>query len=284
MTVTHPRGTGAREVGTLPVPGATLHYEVRGAGPPLLLIPGGNSDAAVFEDLAAVLVADHRVVCYDPRGQSRSPLQGPPDQQRVEVHADDAGRLLRHVAADGEPARVLGSCAGGLVALELAARRPELVRAMVAHEPPALSLLPAAEGHRVLLDEIHATFRREGVAPAMEALSDALFGGRPAPELPTAGDNSAFFLGHVVRSFSGFVPDLDALAGLAASGSRVTVAAGRESVGQDVRRPAVLLAERLGLELALFPGGHVGYVNDPAGFARRLGEVFRAGPGRAGGG
>ncbi len=270
MTVTDQPGTGVLEAGALPVPGATLHYEVRGAGPPLLLIPGGNSDSAVFEGLAAVLAAEHRVVCYDPRGYSRSVLHEPPDEQRIEVHADDAGRLLRHVAPDGEPARVLGSCAGGLVALELALRQPDLVRAAVAHEPPALALLPAAEGHLAFLDEVHEAFLRAGVGPALRKLS-ALFGGRPAPPLPEARDNSAYFLAHVLRSFSGFVPDLD---GLARPGSRVAVAAGRDSVGQTVRRPAAVLAERLGWELAVFPGGHVGYVKEPAGFARRLVAAF----------
>jgi pimeloyl-ACP methyl ester carboxylesterase len=33
---------------TLRVPGATLHYEVCGTGPVLLLIPGGPADAGGF--------------------------------------------------------------------------------------------------------------------------------------------------------------------------------------------------------------------------------------------
>jgi hypothetical protein len=83
---------------TLKVPGATLYYEVRGAGPVLLMICGGIYDAAAPAELAQRLADRHTVVTYDRRGNSRSPLDEPPGPQRVEVHADDAHRLLTAVA------------------------------------------------------------------------------------------------------------------------------------------------------------------------------------------
>ncbi|MEU4212376.1 alpha/beta fold hydrolase [Streptomyces sp. NPDC026206] len=267
----------ALEIGTLAVPGARLHFEVRGAGPLLLLIPGGNSDAAVFERLAAVLAADHRVVSYDPRGNSRSPLDGPPTDQRIEVHADDAYRLLNHLATADEPAQVFGSCSGGLVALDLAVHHQDRVRSVVTHEPPAMGLLPDAGHHLAFFDDVYEAFRREGIAPALQKLQP-LFGGRPAPLLPEAHDNSAFFLAHVVRPSTRFVPDLTALTAVA---ERVVVAGGRDSRTHLIRRPAIVLAERLGNELAEFPGGHAGYAKYPAGFARRLVEVLAAAPAAA---
>lgn len=45
---------------TLPVPGATLYYEVRGTGPLLLSIPGGGGDAGVFDEMAAILEMDEK--------------------------------------------------------------------------------------------------------------------------------------------------------------------------------------------------------------------------------
>ncbi|MEE1802154.1 alpha/beta hydrolase [Streptomyces sp. JV176] len=266
-----PRESGS---GTLAVPGARLHYEVRGEGPPLLLIAGGNSDADVFGGLAAVLAAGHRVVSYDPRGNSRSVLDGPPADQRIEVHADDAYRLLDAVAAPGGTASVFGSCSGGLIALELTLRHPERVRSVVVHEPPSLSLLPDAEDQLAFIEEVHAAFRREGVGAAMAKFS-ALFGGRAAPVLPEAQDNSAFFLAHTMRPFTRFLPDVAALAPMA---ERIAVAGGRESRTQVAHRPAVVLAERLGRELVEFPGGHSGYAKWPAEFARLLLDVFAALP------
>src|SRR5688572_8059775 len=79
---------------TLKVPGATLYYEVRGKGPVLLLISGGPADADVFAGLAQALAPRYRVVTYDPRGNSRSRLDGGPQEWKAEVHADDAARIV----------------------------------------------------------------------------------------------------------------------------------------------------------------------------------------------
>ena len=78
----------------LEVPGAKLHYEVRGGGPVLLLVCGGIYDAQGYAELADPLADRYTVVSYDRRGNSRSPLTGPPVPQRVEEHGDDAYRLL----------------------------------------------------------------------------------------------------------------------------------------------------------------------------------------------
>ncbi|MEU7742984.1 hypothetical protein [Nonomuraea sp. NPDC049158] len=43
----------AKQAHTLDVPGARLHYQVRGQGPALLLIPGSNGDADLFDAIAA---------------------------------------------------------------------------------------------------------------------------------------------------------------------------------------------------------------------------------------
>jgi len=71
---------------------------------------GGGTDAGVFEAVAHVLVHDYTVVTYDPRGNSRSPLDGPPTDQQIAVHSDDARRLLSTTASD--PAAVFGSSSG----------------------------------------------------------------------------------------------------------------------------------------------------------------------------
>ncbi|MEU3448162.1 alpha/beta hydrolase [Streptomyces thermolilacinus] len=269
-----------RTSGTLPVPGARLYFEERGAGPLLLLIAGGNSDAAVFKRLAAALAAHHRVVTYDPRGNSRSVPDGPrAEPYRVGQHADDAVRLLDHLAGPDEPVRVFGSCSGGQVALELAVRHPVRVRWTVAHEPPALAVLPDAADHLALVADVRETFRRSGLVPAMRRLQ-ALYGNTPAPTLPEAHDNTAYFLARVVGPATRFVPDLDALAALR---GRVALAGGEDSRTHVVHRPAVVLARRLGSRMELFPGGHAGYARYPGAFARRLAEVFGALDGAAAG-
>ncbi|MBF6229582.1 alpha/beta hydrolase [Nocardia abscessus] len=59
---------------TVKVPGATLYYEVSGAGPVLLLLPGSGGDAAVFDPVVEPLAEHFTVVTVDPRGYSRSAL------------------------------------------------------------------------------------------------------------------------------------------------------------------------------------------------------------------
>ncbi|KIZ15534.1 alpha/beta fold hydrolase [Streptomyces natalensis] len=262
------------ESGTLAVPGARLYFEVRGTGPLLLLIPGGASDTEVFRALADELAACHRVVTYDPRGISRSLLDRPPPESWLASQVDDASRLIDHLAGAGEPVRVFGSSSGAVIALELMISDPHRIQLAVAHEPPAMGLLPDAARFASLFDEVHATFCQEGVPAALDRLR-AIFGGRPAPRLPEATDNHAFFLAHVLLPSTRCVPDVTALMAVA---DRVVLAGGQRSRTHAVHRPVAVLAQRLGRELVEFPGGHVGYTQNPAPFAAQLADILAGAP------
>jgi pimeloyl-ACP methyl ester carboxylesterase len=273
--------TETTTIKTLKVPGATLHYEVRGSGPVLLMIPGGPADAGIFMGLAGRLADRYTVVTYDPRGNSRSRLDGPPEDQRVEVHADDASRLL--AAVGGGPAYVLGSSGGAVVGLELAARHPEQVQTLVAHEPPVVELLPDAPRWRAFFQDLYETYRRDGVGPAMQKFGEATgLGSGPkadasqmTPEMREGfariQGNVPFFLEHVARAVTRYVP---AIATLKAISSRVVIAGGEASGEQLAYRTAVALAERLGTPVVRFPGDHGGFVSHPDTFADRLHTVL----------
>lgn len=122
---------------TLPRDGWTLHYEERGEGAPLLGIHGSPGSAAFWEDAARELAAMARTIVYDRRGYHRS---GPerPGVVDLDDAVDDAVALIEHL--DAAPAVVVGRSTGGLVALALAVRRPDLVRAMVLLEPAVFAL------------------------------------------------------------------------------------------------------------------------------------------------
>lgn len=265
---------------SLKVPGARLHYQRRGSGPTLLLISGGPADADVYAGLAAQLAPRYTVVTFDPRGNSRSPFDGAPDDWRADVHADDAASLIAAVAE--QPAYVFGSSAGAEVGLALVARHPHKVRALVAHEPPLVALLPDAAVHHARAEEIVATYRRAGVAAAMPIfLAGAGLNGRgdrPEPPGPQAaeamarlGRNLELFLAHGLQPIGRFVPDL---AALRAAAVPITVAGGETSGPQPAYRAAVALAERLGTSLVAFPGDHGGFTTHARAFADRLDEVL----------
>ena len=269
-------------VATLEVPGASLHYEVRGTGPVLLIIPGMPADAGLYAVVARRLADGWTVVAYDPRGMSRSRLHGPPADQRVEEHADDASRVL--AAVDRGPAHVLTDSISGLVGLELAATHPEQVRTLVAFEPPLTELLPDRERWRAFYDDLHATYGRDGLGPALQrfAAEVGLEGeeppqGDPDPEVTAAlarmGANLDLWLSHVIRqSFLAYTPDIPTLR---AGPSRVVPVVGAASrPDQLAYQTTHALADRLGTSPLVVPGDHEAVTRRPGELAAALGTLL----------
>jgi pimeloyl-ACP methyl ester carboxylesterase len=277
--------TAKIEVRTLEVPGATLHYEVRGAGPVLLFISGGPTDAGMFADLAERLADRYTVVSYDQRGHSRSTLVREPEDLPVALHADDAAAILG--AVGGGPAYVYGNSGGGTIGLELVTRHPELVHTLVAHETFLMELLPDTARWRSEFDDISKIYLSEGVMAAMERFGAIVEEGGPkyseemqqTPPTPEAQEmmgrmvgNFDLFIAHELQSNGRYEPDFEALR----SGStRVVSAAGETSGEQAARRSALALAEHLDIAVTYLPGGHGGWGSDPQEFAERLHEVLQ---------
>jgi pimeloyl-ACP methyl ester carboxylesterase len=264
----------------LNVPGGRLYHEVRGTGPVLLMIPGGPTDAGIFGGLAACLMERYTVVTYDPRGNSRSVLDDPEQDQDMDLHGDDAAGLL--AAVGGTPAYVLGSSGGAQIGLNLVARHPGRVRTLVAHEPPCVGLLPDAAEQQAAMADVQKTYRTQGVGPAMQKFEAVTGMANDAPRPPPPLEmqqmaarikgNIAYFLGHGVPPISSYLPDVEALR---AGSTRIVVGIGTTSAGQLAHRTALALAGRLGVSPVTFPGGHTGFGLDPAGFARTLDQALR---------
>ena len=103
----------AKTLSKLAVPGATLHYEVTGSGPMLLLIADGESDSGAFDSIVGQLAAEYTVVAFDPRGNSRSPYDGETRGGEVESSVQDALALIDLLSADA-PAFVFGTGTGAI--------------------------------------------------------------------------------------------------------------------------------------------------------------------------
>jgi pimeloyl-ACP methyl ester carboxylesterase len=272
--------TNVTRSATLKVPGARIYYETRGAGPLLLIIPGGPQDAGVFAEVSRRLSDRYTVVAYDPRGNSRSPTDGPPGELVLDVHADDAAALIQ--ALGGGPAHVFGTSGGAQIGLDLAARHPELVRVLVAHEPPSMMLLADPSKEVAAAQSLHDTYRREGVEAAMGKFfaDNGLAEGpeeQAAPELPPdpegaetfarVSGNFEYWLAHGLLALSLYRPDVDRLC---AGKPRVVVGIGEESAGQPIDGMGRALATRLGTERVVFPGDHMGFETQPGPFAETL--------------
>jgi pimeloyl-ACP methyl ester carboxylesterase len=279
---------------TLDVPGGNLRYDVReadtdGAEPVLLMI--GYPMAAKGFDSLAPHFRDRTVVTYDPRGVDRSESETPAGDSTPDDRAEDLSRLI--AALGDEPVDIFASSGGAVNALALVAKHPEQVRTLVAHEPPAASLLPDREQALPAIDDIHETYVRDGFGPGMAKFMAITTHRGPIPDgfmdqpvdpaafgLPTEDDGSRDdpMLGRNIIATTHYEYDFDALR---AAPTRIVIAAGAESEGEMAHRGALAVAERLGTEPVIFPshhggflGGEFGWAGDPDAFAPKLREVL----------
>jgi len=161
--------------------GVELAYEESGTAPPTtLVVHGMASGAYAAAELREALPG--RVIAYDRRGYGGSGAPEPYAATTVQEQGEDAAALL---AALGVPrARIVGIGFGGLVALDLLVRRPEIVEAAVLCDVPLYAFVPAANedlaAQRKLMED---ALRRGG---AREAIAVWLGPGASDEELDRA--------------------------------------------------------------------------------------------------
>lgn len=114
-----------------------LEWDGPSADAPLLVwLHATGFHALTYRGLLLDLARDFRVVAPDLRGHGDSTLPARPGQGPVHrLYAADVEALLQHL---GAPALVAGHSLGTIIGMNLAARRPELVRALALVEPVLL--------------------------------------------------------------------------------------------------------------------------------------------------
>jgi pimeloyl-ACP methyl ester carboxylesterase len=283
----------------LDVPGGSVYYEVRGSGP-LLLVVGQPMTSGGFAPLADLLAEDHTVVTYDPHGVGGSTVEDPSLAVTPEIEADDMAYVID--ALGGRQADVFGTSGGAVAGLALAARHPDKVDILIAHEPPVADLLPDASHIRTAIDGVEDAYHAYGAGaawgkfvsavmhdgPVTEAgvpdaqwpppgSSDEADGegageaaSPPAPSPKQQADDELFFL-RMLKPFTRYQPPVEMLR---SREPQVIVAVGAASHEEIAARSARELAEQLGATPAVFPGHHGGFMGDPEGFAARIRELL----------
>lgn len=262
---------------TLEVDGASLHYEVRGQGPLLAMI-GAPMDANAFTPIAELLATDYTVLTADPRGVQRSTVQDANQDSTPEIRAEDLSQLI--TAVDAGPAIVFGSSGGAVTSLALAQAHAEQLSTVIAHEPPLAELL---ENHEQILRETDATiaaYQSEGLLAGWKLFFahasiemppgalEYMFGGERTTQ--QISDDNHFFL-HEMKLSTHWQPDIARLSSVPIN---LIIGVGDDSAGQFCDRTCTALAKALNTEATHFPGGHTGFVEDPANFAVRLRSVL----------
>ncbi|TCC97330.1 alpha/beta hydrolase [Pedobacter frigidisoli] len=255
----------------LPVTGAELYYETKGKGPVILMIPGANGDHFIFTPIREILSETFTVVTYDRRGFSGSRLTAEQDYtNRIDTDADDAGLLIKHLSAD--PAYIFASSSGALVSLQLIIRHPEIVKALIPHEPTALKYLPDVDKWKSSVQEIFDIYTREGGTVAKKKFVDEVLPGQKDGQLMLSkGDapnpNEAYWFEHELRQYPSTDFDTDKLQAVK---DKILFCVGMDSVHTMPAWPVTNLAKQFGTEILSVPGGHLGYVLHPAEFAESL--------------
>jgi len=103
-----------------------LYYNETGTGPPLLFVHGLGSSSRDWAEQVAHFDSAYRVLRLDLRGHGRS--ERPQGPYHMAEFAREVAVLLRRL--DAAPAHVVGLSMGGMVALQLGADAPGLVRSL----------------------------------------------------------------------------------------------------------------------------------------------------------
>lgn len=105
--------------------GVTYYYEIRGEGPPLLVLHGGLGNIDMFEPALPILGKDRMIIAVDLHGHGRTPL-GKRSTISLEDQGDDMAALLDKLAIG--QADVFGYSFGAGVAFRLAVQHPGKVK------------------------------------------------------------------------------------------------------------------------------------------------------------
>ncbi|MDP4265251.1 MAG: alpha/beta hydrolase [Bacteroidota bacterium] len=114
--------------GYAPVNGLNMYYEIHGKGMPLVLIHGaGSTIQTTFGRVLHSFAKERQVIAVELQGHGHTPDIDRPET--FEQDADDVAAVLKYLKI--ENADFLGFSNGGNAAMQIAMRRPALVRKII---------------------------------------------------------------------------------------------------------------------------------------------------------
>ena len=146
--------------------GIAVHWRDEGAGAPVVFLNSLGTDLRLWDAVLPLLPQGLRVVRMDKRGHGLSEAPGAPYD--MDTLISDAEAVLDQACVNG--AVVVGLSIGGIIALGLAARRPDLVKAVV------LSCSAARMGTPEMWADRIAAIETAGIESMADAVLDRWFG------------------------------------------------------------------------------------------------------------
>jgi len=257
------------------VNGTPLAYDRAGSptADTVVLVHGSWNGRQAWAFVVERLADTYQVIGYDRRGHGES--DAPPEAGTVHDDVADLAALIDALGVG--PAYVVGNSYGACIALRLGAERPEVVRAIVAHEPPFLRLLDATpEGSAIALpvwkelEEVRRRLESAEYAGAAEHFVDHVALGPGAwsmmpPEVQQLFvDNAPTYIGEL-RDPDAWTIDLAALALIS---KPVLLSQGDQSPQFFAPLMDVVASNIHGVRRETIPGaGHVPHVTHPDAYS-----------------
>jgi pimeloyl-ACP methyl ester carboxylesterase len=130
--------------------GVTLRYIEAGAGdPPIVFVHGWTCSRDFWPGQISNFAKKHRVVALDLRGHGES--DKPDEDYTIDAFADDVAWLIGQLGLQ-KPV-VIGHSMGGVIAMKLARKHPDVTSAVVLVDSP---ILPLPEAMKPLLEQLMA--------------------------------------------------------------------------------------------------------------------------------
>jgi pimeloyl-ACP methyl ester carboxylesterase len=156
----------ARKMTIIEVNGARLEYVEAGVGAPLVFVHGSLEDLRVWRRQVELFSAHYRAVAYSRRYHHPNAVPADGAEYSASLHAEDLAGLIDTLSLG--PVHLVTSSFGGCVALQMAVRRPELIRSLVLAEPPLMPWLERIPGGAALA----AAFLADAWEPAQRAFRE----------------------------------------------------------------------------------------------------------------
>jgi 3-oxoadipate enol-lactonase len=250
--------------------GVTLHVKQSGDpnGAPVVFANSLGTDLRLWDALLPLLPTDLRVIRYDKRGHGLSAC--PDGPYSIDDLTDDAEALIE--ALDLGPVTFVGLSIGGMIGQNLAARRPDLVRALVLSNTAAKMGSPKLWSDRITEVSAH------GLAPLKDAILDRWCG----PKF-RAHPNAGLWGAMLTRTpKAGYLACCAAIAKADLTAQTQTLRLPTLAIAgsHDSASPANLVAATAALipdaQFHVIEGaGHVPCVEDPAAYAAILNPFIK---------
>ena len=237
--------------------GARIHYEVHGAGAPVLLIMGLGSNAYGWYRTIPWLSPHYQVIAFDNRGTGRSDV--PAGAYSIDQMAADAGAVLD--AVGHVSAHIVGASLGGMIAQRFALTFPDRLRSLV-----LVCTTPGGQHAVRAADDVLSALMQGGEDPSTVYRRNAwfLYSDTTRTAFPERIEEDLVYRNKIPTVPAGYLGQLQAAMGHDAWDALPSIAAPTLVVhgDADVLIPTDngrLLAERIaGSELVIIPAaGHM---------------------------